>query len=277
MRRMNEEQVAYWNGPAGERWTSHQLVLDRALSAYGRAVLERADARPGEHVLDIGCGCGESALALADRVGPTGTVFGVDISAPMLARARERAQNRANLSFQQADAATFAFPRKCDLLFSRFGVMFFEDPVAAFRNLRGAAQSGGRLVFVCWRPFSENPWAKIPVDAVATVVPGVEAPSSDVPGPYAFADQTKVERILTSAGFQTVQLDRFDADMVLGDDLEAAVEFTVNSGPASRLIAAVAPDVQAKAKDAVRKALAPTKSPKGLALPGSGWLVTARA
>jgi ubiquinone/menaquinone biosynthesis C-methylase UbiE len=274
---MNEEQVAYWNGPAGDRWTQQQLVLDRALAAYGRAVLERAAAKPGEHVLDIGCGCGDSSLALSEQVGDSGSVLGVDVSAPMLARARERAQMRMNLTFLHGDASAMAFPRKFNLLFSRFGVMFFEDPIAAFKHLHAAAQSGGRLAFVCWRPFEENPWAALPVQAVRSVVPEVEPFKQDAPGPYAFADSAKVERILTSAGFTNVAIDRYDADVVLaGDDLEAAAQFAVSAGPAARILATVSPDLQARAKEAVRRVLESKRTPTGFALPGSGWLVTAR-
>jgi ubiquinone/menaquinone biosynthesis C-methylase UbiE len=275
---MNEEQVAYWNGPAGDRWARQQAVLDRALFAYGRAVLDRAAAKPGEHVLDIGCGCGESALALSDQVGPNGSVLGIDLSTPMLARARERSAGRTNLTFLQGDASSMAFPRKFDLLFSRFGVMFFEDPTAAFRHLRAAAQSGGRLAFVCWRPFAENRWAALPVQAVRSVVPEVEPPNHDAPGPYAFADSAKVERILTAAGFRDVAIDRFDADVVLtsDDDLEQATQFAVSAGPAARILASVGPDLQARAKIAVRSALESARTSKGFALPGTGWLVTAR-
>jgi ubiquinone/menaquinone biosynthesis C-methylase UbiE len=274
---MNDEQVAYWNGPAGDRWTQQQLVLDRALAAYGRAVLERAAAKPGEQVLDIGCGCGDSSLVLSEQVGANGTVLGIDLSTPMLTRARERAQNRTNLTFLQGDASTMAFPRKFDLLFSRFGVMFFEDPTAAFKHLHAAAQSGGRLCFVCWRPFAENPWAALPVQAVRSVVPEVEPFNQDAPGPYAFADSAKVERILTSAGFNNVVIDRFDADVVLaGDDLELATQFAVSAGPAARILATVGTDLQTRARDAVRRALESKRTPAGFALPGSGWLVTAR-
>jgi ubiquinone/menaquinone biosynthesis C-methylase UbiE len=274
---MNEEQATYWNGPAGDRWAQQQAVLDRALAAYGRAVLERAAAKPGEHVLDIGCGCGETSLALSERVGANGSVLGIDLSTPMLTRARERGRDRANLTFLQGDASSMAFPRKFDLLFSRFGVMFFEDPIAAFRHLHAAAQSGGRLAFVCWRPFEENRWAALPVHAVRSVVPEVEPPNQDAPGPYAFADSAKVERILTSAGFRNVGLDRFDADVVLaGDDLEQATQFAVNAGPAARILASLSPDLQSRARDAVRSALESARTPKGFALPGTGWLVTAR-
>lgn len=275
---MNDDQIAYWNAQAGQRWTEQQVVLDRALAAFGRAALDRAGARPREHVLDIGCGCGDTALALADRVRSDGAVLGIDISTQMLARARDRAQDRANLTFVQGDAATMAFPRKFELLFSRFGVMFFEDPTAAFTHLRSAAERGGRLTFVCWRAYEENPWASVPVNAVRALVPEVALPTGEVPGPYAFADSAKVERILSSAGFRDVACDRFDADVVLADnELEDAVQFAVSAGPASRLLATAAPEVQARATDEVRRVLEPTRTASGFALPGSSWLVTARA
>jgi SAM-dependent methyltransferase len=274
---MNDEQIAYWNGLAGQRWTEQQDVLDRALAAYGRAILERAVVRPGEHVLDIGSGCGATSLALSDAVGLTGNVLGVDISARMLARARERAEGRPNLIFLEGDASSLEFSRKFELLFSRFGVMFFEDPVAAFGHLRNAAVRGGRLAFVCWRAYEDNPWASLPVDAVRHLVPDVTLPTGDSPGPYAFADPAKVQRILSSAGFGDIAIDRFDADVVLGEgELDEAVEFAVRGGPAARLLAAASPDVQARARDAVRRVLEPLRTATGFALPGSGWLVTAR-
>jgi SAM-dependent methyltransferase len=275
---MNDEQIAFWNGPAGQRWTEEQVALDRALAAFGRGVLDRAGASPREHVLDIGCGCGDSALALADRVGAGGSVLGIDISTQMLARARDRARDRANLTFVHGDAAALAFPRRFDLLFSRFGVMFFEDPIAAFTHVRGAAASGGRLAFVCWRAYEENPWASVPLNAVRRLIPEVAPPSGDGPGPYAFADAARVEQILSSAGFHDVACDRFDADVVLSDgELEDAVQFAVNAGPASRLIVRASPEVQARATDEVRRVLEPIRTASGFALPGSSWLVTARA
>jgi SAM-dependent methyltransferase len=275
---MNDEQIAYWNGQAGQRWTEEQVVLDRALAAFGRGALDRAGVALREHVLDIGCGCGDSSLALADRVGSGGAVVGIDISTQMLARARDRAQSRANLTFVHGDAATMAFPRPFDLLFSRFGVMFFEDPIATFTHLRSATTSGGRLTFVCWRAYEDNPWTAIPLNAVRRIVPEVTPPSSDGPGPCAFADAAKVERILSSAGFRDIACDRFDADVVLaGDELEDAVRFAVGVGPASRLLATAAPEAQLRAMDEVRRALESMRTPTGFVSSGSSWLVTARA
>lgn len=274
---MNEEMIAYWNGPAAQRWTDQQAVLDRALAAYGQAVLEHASPRAGEHALDIGCGCGESAIALADRVGLSGSVLGIDISKPMLALARQRAEGFPNLNFQEADAATVTFDRKFELLFSRFGVMFFEDPIAAFRNLATAARSSARLSFVCWRTVKDNPWGTVPFNAVRPFVGEIVLPPDDAPGPSAFADATRVQRILTEAGFRDISIDRFDAPVVLGTgDLEEAVEFAVRGGPAARALVNAAPEVQERAREAVRRALEPMRTEAGFALPGSSWLVGAR-
>jgi ubiquinone/menaquinone biosynthesis C-methylase UbiE len=284
---MNDEQTAYWNGPAGERWTEHQVALDRALAAFGHAAVELAAAAPGEHVLDIGCGCGDTSLLLADRVGASGSVLGIDLSQRMLARARQRAAGRSNLTFMEGDATSVRFVRNAsgegtsaafDILFSRFGVMFFEDPIRAFNHLHSAAKSGSRLVFVCWRAFEENPWAAIPLNAVRQLVPETQSVPDDRPGPYAFADPAKFKSILESTRFHEITVERFDADVVLaGGDLEEAVEFAVSSGPAARLLANAAPAVKEQAQGAVRRVLEPLRTATGFALPGSAWLVSARA
>src|SRR5687768_17225277 len=147
----NQAQIEFWNGPAAERWVNEQARLDRALASIDMLALERAAPAPGERVIDLGCGCGASTLRLAERVGPTGNVLGVDISKPMLGRARDRARTMPWVGFQEADAAEHPFAGDGDLVYSRFGSMFFVDPVAAFSNVRKALRSGGRLCIVCWR------------------------------------------------------------------------------------------------------------------------------
>jgi SAM-dependent methyltransferase len=274
---MNDEQVAYWNGPAAQRWTAYQQVLDHAIRRFGDAALDAADVRSGERALDIGCGCGDTALALGARVGVSGSVLGLDLSERMLARAKERATGRANLEFRQGDAAVIALPADFDLLFSRFGVMFFDDPDAAFANLRRTLRWNGRLSFVAWRVFTDNPWAHLPVQAVNRLVPEVVPPTSpDIPGPYAFADRDKVARILSTAGFHSITIDRFDAEVELGGDLETAVDFAIQAGPVSRLLGAAGPELLAQARSELRSVLAPHRSNHGFALAGSSWIVTAR-
>jgi SAM-dependent methyltransferase len=275
----NADQVEFWNGPGGARWVAHQEVLDQGLEPFGRAALAAARARPGERVIDVGCGCGWTALALADAVGTSGQVLGVDVSAPMLALARTRAGARslANATFTLADASEHRFEASCDLLFSRFGVMFFRDPVAAFTNLRRALKPQGRLAFVCWGPVAENPWLRVPMAAAGTVVPLPEPSGPEEPGPFAFADGARVRRILEEAGFAEVAIERKTADFVLGPDLDAAATNAVESGPTSRLMVDADAATRAAIRGAVRAALAPYAKPSGVALASSTWIATARA
>ena len=148
----NRAQIDYWNEQSGPKWVEQQGQLDRLLATLGAVVMHRLALRPGQRVLDVGCGCGHTTLDLAGRVAPTGSVLGVDVSGPMLTRARERARDLPNVTFLQGDAQTHRFePASVDAIFSRFGVMFFAEPDMAFRNFQRALKPGGRLVFVCWR------------------------------------------------------------------------------------------------------------------------------
>ena len=179
----NAEQISYWNEQAGPVWVAEQQSLDAMLEPLGQTAMELAGIEPGNRVLDVGCGAGNTTLQLGERVGPSGSLLGVDLSAPMLERARERARSAGadHVSFQQADAQIEPL-RDFDRVFSRFGVMFFADPVAAFANLRRALGPGGRIAFICWRPLAENPWilepmrilaelVELPAPACATTVP----------------------------------------------------------------------------------------------------------
>src|SRR5689334_20742768 len=160
----NSEQIEYWNGGAAETWVELQDRLDRQLDSLGRAALAALGPRAGEHVLDVGCGSGQATLQLADAVSPGGRVLGIDISEPLLAAARHRNRN-PRVSFLRADAQTHPFEQPFDAIYSRFGVMFFADPVAAFVNLKRALKPGGRLAFVCWRAEAENPVMTVPIAA----------------------------------------------------------------------------------------------------------------
>ncbi|HZS35472.1 MAG TPA: methyltransferase domain-containing protein [Polyangia bacterium] len=278
----NDEQIAFWNGPRGEEWVKEQEAMDRALEPFGRAALERAEPRAGEHAIDVGCGCGATTLALAAAVGPSGGVVGVDVSAPMLARARERARGLAHVTFVEGDAAAHAFERRADLVFSRFGVMFFADPAAAFANLRGALSPRGRAAFVCWRKLADNPWLGVPLAAAKRIVPPLEPPPpADAPGPLAFADPDRVRAILERAGFVEAAIAPFDHRMPLGDGrgLDAAVEHAITIGPTARLIAVANPDAAtlARVRREVREALAPHADASGVSFPAGAWIVTARA
>jgi len=275
----NQAQIDYWNQQSGPKWVRLQEDLDRLLDSLGREAMDRLDGLAGGRAMDIGCGCGATTLALAERVGATGSVLGVDVSGPMLARARERARGLPNVQFLQADAQTHRFePPAADAVFSRFGVMFFADPTAAFANVRRAVRPGAALSFICWQEIGKNPWVLVPLGAVARHVQLPPPPAPGEPGPFSFGDAARVRGILEGAGWTRVQLDSWEPQLSLGGNgsLDDAVRFAMEVGPTSRLLADVADDVKSRARDSVREALAPLFGPEGVRLPGSCWLITAR-
>jgi SAM-dependent methyltransferase len=276
---MNDE-LAYWNGPAGERWVREQEDRDRMLRPFGEAALASAAVAAGEGVLDVGCGCGDTLVRLAAFVGDRGRVVGLDTSTPMLGRARERCAGLPRVSFVEGDAASHPLDQgSFDLLYSRFGVMFFPDPAGAFLHLRGALRGHARLAFVCWRSLVENPWAAVPFDAVAGVLGRPEPPPPDAPGPFAFADPGRVRGILEGAGFRDVALTGFETTLVFGasGSLDDAILELARHGPASRLLVDRDEPTVSRAHAALRAALSPYVSGGGqVHLRGSAWVVTAR-
>ena len=195
----NAEQIEFWNGDAGASWAKRQRRMDALLAPISSAVIEFAHCGAGDHVLDVGCGCGDTSLRLA-RSGAM--VTGIDISKPMLARARERTrEEHRDVTFVLADAATATLASDYSLLFSRFGVMFFAAPSAAFGNLRGALRANGRMCFVCWQPPQLNPWILLPMLAARPHLAPQPTLDPHAPGPFAFADASRVEGILRRAGF----------------------------------------------------------------------------
>jgi SAM-dependent methyltransferase len=274
----NREQIGLWNGTSGLRWVAHQESLDRAWKPIGDLALARAAVLPGERVVDIGCGCGATSLELAAKVGPSGSVLGIDVSGPMLARARERAQalGAANLEFLQADASTHAFDGRADLVFSRAGIMFFEDPVAAFENLRRALRPGGRVVFVCFRDRELNAWMTVPQAAAAAVVGREAQTAPDAPGPFSLAEEARLWTVLGGAGFADVLCQAIDRDVVLGPELDSATDFAVDAGPVARLLVDAPDDVRVRVRAAVAQVLAPRAGVAGVSLRAAVWIVQAR-
>jgi SAM-dependent methyltransferase len=270
----NDAQIEYWNGAVGERWAAYQEVLDRSLASISDAVLTFAAAKRGERVLDIGCGCGTTTIALAKTVGPSGTVTGVDISEPMLAVARGRG---ASANFRKADASTHLFHQTHDLLFSRFGVMFFANPAAAFANMRKAVRSHGRLAFVCWRDAKENLWASVPIAAARPLLPPQEAMDPHAPGPFAFADAERLKDILIKAGYRDIRIEKLDTTMNMGATVDEAVDQALRIGPLARAAAEVDDATRDKIRDAVRGVLGRFATPEGITPPAACWLVGATA
>jgi SAM-dependent methyltransferase len=277
----NSAQIEEWNGRLGETWAAEQEVLDGLTAPFGEAAIRAAGPRPGEQVIDIGCGCGDSSLSLARAVGEGGRVLGIDVSRPMLEVARRRAQaaGLANVTFEQADASSARLPGGQDLLYSRFGVMFFAAPVPAFAHLRQSLKGNGRMAFICWRTPRDNPWATVPVMAGRQAL-GIEGPPSDpfAPGPFAFADDSRVRGILQEAGFRDVKAEPFDGVMPLGSSARSAAEATARIGPLGRLVRESGPEHLPKILDAVEKVLAALAAKDGSVAPPAGaWVVTAKA
>jgi SAM-dependent methyltransferase len=280
----NQEQIEFWNSPAAERWVKYQVDFDRAIGAFGNAALAALPLAAGARVLDVGCGTGSTTLQIVERVAPGGSVVGVDVSQLLLARARERVPERAaalrvGLDLKLADAATYRAPKPFDALFSRFGVMFFDQPVSAFANLRSALAPGGRIAFVCWRALAENPWTAVPLKAARRVVPPpVPAPDPRAPGPFAFAEQSYVQGIIADAGFGEIEIAAFDAPVLIGNSgLSDVVEQTLRLGPTGRVIVDQPADVKARVREEIARDIAPRMEDDALSLPGAAWLVTAHA
>jgi SAM-dependent methyltransferase len=273
----NAARIEYWNTTAGETWAQFQEPLDRQIEPLGLAAMDVLGPGEGEHIIDIGCGCGQTSLALAARVRPTGSVVGIDISEPMLGVALRRPRSAPDLqvAFRKLDAQTGDLGHgRFDAAFSRFGVMFFSDPAAAFANIRASLKPGGRLAFVCWRPLDENPWMQAPLQAALPFLPPVAPPDPTAPGPFAFADPSRVRSILADAGFGSVTINPFDAG-IGGGDVEQTSKLALGVGPLGRALREH-PELTDNIADAVRNLLSKYVTPSGVLMPAAVWIVLAR-
>jgi SAM-dependent methyltransferase len=274
----NQPQIAYWNGPASARWVRFQEKMDPAMRPFGEAAMAAVRPPPAARVLDVGCGCGDTTIALADWASG-GTVLGVDVSAPMLERAMARAAGRAGISFVMGDAAKLPLePASFDVVFSRFGVMFFADPVGAFRNLRAATRAGGRLSFVCWRELTDNPWGQIGLEVISAIAPAAPV-DPDAPGPFSLRREARIRAILGDAGWADIEVTRIDriVQVTRSADVGEAVEFYMNMGPGARLLAGADDAVRATARARLAEVLGPHVTDGGVGLGASVWLVGASA
>lgn len=274
---LNSAQIDYWNATAGQTWAQLQTELDAQIEPLGLEALRVLAPVTGEHIVDIGCGCGQTSLDLAARVGPSGGVVGVDISIPMLAIARQRSLPIAvrRPDFRQLDAQSEDLGQGVfDAAFSRFGVMFFSEPVTAFANIRASLKPGSRLGFVCWRALNENPWMKAPMDAALPFIPPIAPSDPTLPGPFAFADANRIRNILSEAGFGSLAINPFDT-RIGGADLEQTVALGLKVGP---LGAAVRehPEYADRVRSAVRDSLSQFLTPNGVRMPAAVWIVLAR-
>jgi len=273
----NAGQFEQW-AREGEHWVVEADRYDAMLRPFGEAVLAAAGLSPGERVLDVGCGNGAMTIDAGQRVGPQGTALGIDISAPMLGLARRRASEAGvdNVEFVEADAQIHPFEEEgLDAILSRFGIMFFDEPEAAFANLARALQPRGRVAFVCWQELFQNEWMLVPGAAAAQHV-GLPEMEPGTPGPFALADGDRVRQLLESAKFEDVSLESAGRPMRVGDDVDDTVTFFQSTDIAHRLMADAPEDKVAAALDSIREALVPYAVDEGVVLNGTAWLVTAR-
>ncbi len=266
----------YWNGRPASVWVAEARRFDTMLDPFGRRLLTAAALESGERVLDVGCGNGAVSLDAARAVGPHGRVTGLDLSAPMLELARRRAEEQgADIDFVQGDAQSASFNQPFDVVVSRFGVMFFDNPEAAFANLARATRPGGRLCFVCWQEMLANQWMAVPSMAMVAHVGIPELPEPGAPGPFALADAQRIGDLLESAGWSEVTIEGHEGKMRIGRDPEEVIAFMLSDEMGRRMVEGKDPEVVRAATEATVEALRPYATPGGLVLEGACWLVTA--
>ncbi len=276
----NAAQIEYWNSAAGERWTRWQKDIDRIFAPFKTATVTALAPQPGERVIDVGCGAGDTSFAIAERVQSQGYILGLDVSKPLL----ELAQGRAAVTpeypveFVAADAATHALPADTfDALFSRFGVMFFADPYAAFAHLRRALKPRARVAFCCWRDRRENGWVRVATEAARRKIAQLPPPPGpDEPGPFSFADEARIRRILSTAGFADVTTERFDPALDFGDDVRHAADFLSEVGPIGSALAEHPHEVRAGVVAELVTLLERERSGGRVVLSAATWIARAR-
>jgi ubiquinone/menaquinone biosynthesis C-methylase UbiE len=278
----NAREAEYWNSPATRAWANRHEPIDALFTGLTQVAFDHAAPQYGEHVLDIGCGSGTTVLELAARVGSRGHVLGADIAQASVERARARiaASGLANAKVILADVSTHAFaPKQFDLVFSRFGVMFFSDPTATFMRLRAAMKPNGRLTLTVFRAADRNPWATAPIASVRHLLPPVASPRPEDPGQFSWADPARIQRILDGAGFRDVSLTPHHPAMRLAEPggAEQAVQFAMSVGPAVRATSGASDAVREAVRAGLHAFFQQLDGPQGIVLPGAIWIVKARA
>jgi SAM-dependent methyltransferase len=278
----NEEAIRAWDGPLFDRFVQFRHLVAAGLGAHGEVALSLYPPQAGERVLDIGCGFGETTTRIAQLVGPAGDVLGVDAAARFIELAEAESADVPNARYAVLDVEHASFDETFDMAYSRMGTMFFANPVAALTRVRQALAADGRLVMVVWRSKIENGWVMRAQEVTEQFVqkPAEYDEPTCGPGPFSMANADTTSGILLSAGFREITLRRCDEPMVLGADLDEAVEFVMSLGPAGeilRLAGEQAEPLHTPIREALREALSAWKGERGVVGPASTWIVTARA
>ena len=278
----NDVFTAFWNDVLAPKFERFRNILLDGLSFHSKGPLERLTLPAGTRVIDVGCGWGDTAIELARKVGPGGEVLGLDCCEAFLraGRAAAQAEGLRNVRFVAADVQAYPFEPRYGFCFSRFGMMFFANPVAAMRNIRTALVPGGQLMFIVWRALADNPWMAIPKETVLHYLP---PPGDDAqtcgPGPFSMANPDVVRGQLRAAGFEAVEFVRNDGPVMVGRDVEQAMQFQLALGPAGEIVREAGAQAQARKEEidaALRAAIAPYAGPGGVVMQSSSWVITAR-
>ena len=275
---VNSDQKEFWNDIKGQLWVDMQPRIDEMLRPFGEKTLAALGPKSGEKVLEIGCGTGTMTLTLAERVKPSGEIVAVDISKPMLKLARSRTNSLTpdGPVFVEGDAQVHNFSTGYfDALFSRFGVMFFDDPITAFRNFRDAVRPGGRLAYVCWADRKDNPWIRLPTGASREFLDIPPPPEVDAPGQFAMEREARIKEVLEESGWSNAAIERFDIKHSLGSNVSDAANFISHMGPMSEPFSMTDEETQRKCLEAIKGALKPYEEPKGVYMGFATWIVTA--
>lgn len=276
----NDAQIDFWNGPSGQKWADQATALDGLLAPFSTKVLEASSIQSGTSVLDIGCGAGAMTLRAADSQFGGVSALGVDVSEPLIKLARQRAKHsNSKAEFELADASTFNANKKFDSVISRFGVMFFEDPVSAFKNIHALTNTGGRLTFVCWQAVTLNEWLIGPIQAALPFLKQAPTASGpEAPGPFSFADLDIVRNHLGGAGWQNISIDPLQAELTLpGQSLASTTDMMLQFGPLAGMISEQDIDPE-PVHEAVTQRLSSNVGADGRVRMGSAcWIVQARA
>lgn len=274
----NSDSQKFWNEEGGQKWVDNINIVEAFIQPLSDKLLEAIQAREGENILDVGCGGGLTSIRLAEQVGSRGNVKGVDVSEPILRVAKERGRDIANLDFELGDAATRELGENTyDVVTSRFGVMFFDDPVQAFTNLRKGLNNSGRLVFICWRKLEENPWMARTAKAAFAVVPPPEdavPPDPTAPGPFSLGEESHLRGVLESAGFSDVNIEAVDQGLNMGE-LDDTVAFILKMGPASEVAREASAEQVEAITRAIKEVLSEYQTDTGVISPSACWIVSA--
>ncbi len=280
---VNDETIRAWDGPLFDRFVRFRHLLVAGLGAHGQVGIELAAPQPGERVIDLGCGFGDTTQTLAGLVGPSGDALGVDVAPNFIETSIREAEEAGvgNVRFEVADVQTTIFPQEFDLAYSRMGTMFFDNPGAAMRNVRRALVPGGRLAMVVWRSKVENAWAyetQLITERFVTKPESYDEPTCG-PGPFSMGNADTVSGILVGAGFEDITLRRCDLPLKIGDDVQEAIELIMSIGPAGeilRLAGERAEHLHGDVEAALREDLEQRIGPEGVSAPASTWIVSAR-